>query len=207
MQKHISQNKWNYGQRRFTDIAVEHTGERLVRELLMFSNVKIEAEYVEAMLWGDEDRVERKKPSGACWEDYIPLRLQGREYRVAHNYANPEAFFVPEWPFGERLDYYQRVGASRQVARDCARNGVRQAAVDYLNNDISEVHVRLEIDGTEYLDVYNRIGANKYIDTEDTESVLKFLFQTEGLQWIIDRVRTEQAELAAGQVGATYLTW
>lgn len=194
-------NKWEYGQSRFRDAAWERCRKASAARLLELGGVTVEAEAIYDFHYEDYGEIVSREPLARRWLDYVPL-VGSREYRVANGDDYPSryvAYFVPDWAFDDRLDYYRRSGMPRHDAWECARTDVLEAAHKHLRNDATEISVTVCVDGEEYL--HTVAWTEEYLDTSDPQDVLEFVTKIEGLDWIIRKVETERSELAAGQVG------
>lgn len=197
----LAWNKWEHGKHRVQEAHWKRKARKQAERLLQLGNVTVKASYVYDLPYDDYGDIVRRKPAGKRWLDYIPL--QGRhEYYVARGEDCPcedTGYFVPEFPFSERLDCYRRAGMAKHDAWEAARLAVLDAAHKHLSSDIQEIHVIITVDDEEYYNCSSWSEKPVYVD--DKREVLEFIASVEGLQWIIDEVEAERAELAAGQVG------
>lgn len=197
----LTWNKWEHGKRRFQEAHWKREARKQAERLLELGNVTVKAGYIYDFQYDGYGLIVKREPTGKRWLDYVPL-IGRREYSVARGGDCPcedVAYFVPEFPFSERADYYRRMGMSKHDAWEAARLAVLDAAHEHLNSDILEIHVVITVGNEEY---YNCcLWTNKPIDVNDKQEVLELVASAEGLNWIICSVEAERAELTAGQVG------
>jgi hypothetical protein len=197
----LAWNKWEHGKRRFQEAHWIREARKQAEHLLELGNVTVKASYIYDFPYDGYGEIVQREPAGRRWLDYVPLQ-GSREYRVARgdDYpANDTAYFVPEFPFSERLDYHCRIGMPRHDAWEAARLAVLDAAHKHLSSDTQEIHVVIVVDGEEY---YNCCSwSDEPIDPDDKLEALELVASVEGLDWIIRSVEAERAELTAGQVG------